>query len=248
MRRAFLFAVVAATAGCPASINGKIDGQGVDTLYSAFMINRDNDVLTLVNASAVSLLDGCNGAARQKKAANDELETYYGRIKGEADPERRKRATEDYLSALVDYDVKNLPTDYWTVSISAAAADPRDIDGTVEINLKNPDPEAEVAASVQLCRVNDHPELKETESGDFRIKRNEDCFIAKRGDVDIKKFDEDKSFQAVADVEVIQIFDGRGFDLDDDGDDVVINFSGGFCKPLLDEIQRELDIEEDFRS
>lgn len=242
MRR---FAVVAipaclALAGCPAGVNGEVDGESVPTLFSALFVQDETDIgtetLTSVRGGGISLLDGCNVAAKRQQNHNTALEDFLDQIDGETDPAAIEDANVELADNLVAYDEENLPSDYWTVSIGVSALDDGDIDGAEsDIDLEKPDPDQDVNASVSVCRVNDYPEEDNGE-----LKTDEDCFIALEGTVTVQKWENEATFQVVADVDLVE-----SDDIDQDVGTVTLNISAGFCAPLQDALDDLDKILED---
>src|SRR5438046_2809678 len=107
----FLFVVpLVIGAGCSASVQGEIDGETVPSLFSAFFIQDKTEVgdttFFSVAGSGVSLFNACDAAAKRQQAINEACKQ---NIKDEEDAgtniDDHKKASKDYVEALVDYDV-----------------------------------------------------------------------------------------------------------------------------------------------
>lgn len=242
MRR-FLVAIVPAClafTGCPAGVNGEVDGDSVPTLFSAFFVQNELDFgeekVTVVSGIGVSLLDGCNVVTRRQENTNTAKEDFLDAIDGETDPNAIEDAQVDFTTALVEYDEKNLPSDYWTVGIAVNALDDGDIDGAEsDIDLEKPDPDQDVRSDVTVCRVNDHPQ-----EDDGVFEADADCWVGLEGTVTVQKWEDENTFQVVADVTLAE-----QDDLDNDVGDVVLTINAGYCAPLQDALDDAEQIEED---
>jgi hypothetical protein len=242
MRR-FLVAVPVALAlsGCPASVNGQVDGQGVPSLFSAFFLERERDIgtetLTSVNGVGVSLFDGCNAAAKRQFAFNVIEEDFFDAIDGETNPDKLEDARVERAEAIAAYDQQNLPSDYWTVGINVSSLNKRKIDGgDSEIDLERPDVDQTILSSVSVCRINDHPQERR---GELRV--DQDCWVGKVGDVEVLKWESEKSFHARADVDLAE-----QEDIEEEVGTVIIEVNAGYCQPLQDALDELEDIFEDF--
>lgn len=241
------------TIGCSASVAGEVDGDPVATLYSALFTEREQDVgpsdtITSVGGAGISVLDGCNGMAKRQENTNELQDQLNGDLDGETDPDKIKDALDAFATGIVDYDEKNIPTDYWFVTIGASAVDADDIDGgDAQIDFKDPDLDAKVFAGVSVCRVNDHPTVGEDDNDFPIVETDQNCFSAIQADVEIVKWVEGETFEvkATATLGDFEDFDPINDEEPNDVGDVEIAISAGFCKPLQDALDDAEKIAED---
>jgi hypothetical protein len=243
LRRISLVSLVALT-GCASSVSGDVDGEKVPALFSAFFVQRKADVPDpqnagqlatqfSVNGTGVSVFDGCNGATKEQKNLNDAFETQTKDLKAAAgDIDASKKVSEDFADAIVDFDVKNKPSDLWTVGVTLAGLDKKKLDGGgADINFKEPPADPEFIGGVQICRVNQHPEKKRNEDGFFEIRTHQTCFTGVKGTVDVKQYTEDKTLTIVADVD-LSVQNGAVTDPDHDDGAATVTIQGGWCEDL----------------
>src|SRR3954470_6603293 len=126
-----------AFAGCSASVAGQVDGQDVPALFSAFFVqdqqatidplNGQDATLFTVNAGGLSVFDGCNQAAKRQSAFNAAFDDQTRALKAAKNADDTQAANDDFVQAIVDYDVANLPSDMWQVSLSMTAFSQADL-------------------------------------------------------------------------------------------------------------------------
>lgn len=244
---------------CPASVNGKVDEEAVDSLLSAFFIEDqddfgEDDTQYTVTGIGTSVLGACEAGTKAQANSNTLLETMYEDIQdAEGDPDAIADAQKAYAEGVVEYEVKNFPTDYWQVSGSVMSLDDgifegleQDIDlEDVDDSTLDPTDDEDAVANVRICRVNDHPTVEEDNDMYF-VERDQDCWVAKKGTLTVSKYESEKAFTIVAEVELTAL-DGDGVikDIDDDDGEVVVNINGAHCPTLEEEIQNMEDIIED---
>jgi hypothetical protein len=240
--------LLATLGGCPASIEGNLDDLSIPSMLSAFFVERpgEGDALS-VNASGLSLLDGCNRTAKRQDAFNEAFDQFIGDIDGETDPDRIKRANEDFVDAQVEYDQQNLPSDYWTVSIGVSAADDRDIEEGVEseIDIEKPVTDQDVFSSVTICRVNDWPEADEDANDNPVVDADQDCWGAIEAVVTVGAYEPGASFDVVAEAVMGEIDPDTGIDPDEDVGEVKITVHASYCEPLEKALDDTEDVQKD---
>ncbi|MCC7111616.1 MAG: hypothetical protein IT382_20140 [Deltaproteobacteria bacterium] len=229
---------------CPASVNGKVDEEAVDSLLSALFIEDqqdygEDDTQYTVTGTGTSVLGACEAGTKAQANTNTLLETMYEDIQD--------------AEGVVEYEVKNFPTDYWQVSATAMALDDglfegleQDIDlEDVDDSTIDPTDDEDAVANVRICRVNDHPTVEE-DNDVFFVERDQDCWLAKKGTLTVSKYESAKAFTVTAEVELTAL-DGDGTikDIDDDAGEVVVNINAAHCPTLEEEIQNMADIIED---
>lgn len=244
---------------CPASVNGKVDEEAVDSLLSALFIEDqqdygEDDTQYTVTGTGTSVLGACEAGTKAQANTNTLLETMYEDIQdAEGDPDAIADAQKAYAEGVVEYEVKNFPTDYWQVSASAMALDDglfegleQDIDlEDVDDSTIDPTDDEDAVANVRICRINDHPTVEE-DNDVFFVERDQDCWLAKKGTLTVSKYESAKAFTVTAEVELTAL-DGDGTikDIDDDAGEVVVNINAAHCPTLEEEIQNMADIIED---
>lgn len=262
--RLLAFTAIATSAAlftaCPASVNGKVDEESVDALLSALFIEDQDDFGTddtmyTVSATGTSVLGACEAGTKAQQNSNTLLETNFEDIQdAEGDPDKIADANEAFAQGIVDYEVKNFPTDYWRVTASVAALDDGLFDGLEQdIDLEDaedsaidPTDDEDAIANLTICRVNDHPKVDEPDDGNFVVERDQDCFVAKKGTLTVNKYDGAKAFTITAEVELTALDgDGQIKDIDDDAGEVTVNINSAHCPTLEEEIQNMEDIIED---
>lgn len=261
--RLLAFSAVATSAAlltaCPASVNGKVDEEAVDALLSAFFIEDqqdygEDDTQYTVTGVGTSVLGACEAGTKAQANTNTLLETMYEDIQdADGDADAIADAQKAYAEGVVDYEVKNFPTDYWRVNASVKALDDglfegleQDIDlEDVDDSTLDPTDDEDAVANLSICRVNDHPKVDESDDV-YTVERDEDCFVAKKGTLTVSKYESEKAFTVTAEVELTAL-DGDGTikDIDDDAGEVVVNINAGHCPTLEEEIQNMSDIIED---
>lgn len=251
-------ALVAGLTGCPASVNGQVDEQAVDALISAFFVQDQTDVgedtRYALSATGVSVLGACDAMTKQQQNYNTLLETNFEDIKdAEGDVDKIDEANEAFVQAQVDYEVQHFPTDYWYVAVSLETMDDGNFDGAEQdIDLEDaedsqldPTDDGDLVAGLTICRTNDHPKLDEPDEHQFKIERDQDCYLAKKGSVTVEKYEESKTLTIKAEVELTPVESDGSVDLDEDAGEVVVNINAGHCPTLEEEIQNAKDIVED---
>lgn len=264
MKRLALLAVpalaLAPLTGCSASVSGKIDGDEVATLFSALYTERESDAfdadgdeatLTSVSGQALSVLDGCAQAAKRQLAINELHDQFLSDLKDaqeDADEDAIKDAHEARAQGEVEYDVANLPTDYWVVVVGASSLDDGAIDGgKAEIKFDEAQ-EDDVIGSLGVCRVNDHPSVDEDDNDIAFVEADADCWGVIEADVEIVKWEKETAFEAKATATLGDFEDFEPLDPDDepkDVGDVEISISAGHCAPLQEALEELDDIIED---
>ncbi len=255
-----LLLVVLATgfAGCAASVDGKVDDMAVDALISALFVQDQmdfgtDDTLYSLSATGVSVLGACDEMTKQRQNYNTLLETNLEDIKdAEADVDKIDEANEAFIQGQVDYEVQHFPTDYWVVMSGLQSLDDANFDGAEQgIDIEDADDSAldptddkDIVASVQICRINDHPKVDEPEDHQFTVERDQDCYLAKKGELAVTKYEEGKTLTIRAEVELTPNDDGE-VDPDEDAGEVVVNINAAHCPALEEEIQNTKDIIED---
>lgn len=245
------------TVGCSASVAGEVDGEAVATLYSALFTEdedelNDDDTLMAVGAGGISVLDGCNQVAKRQENFNTLQDQFNGDFKDaleDGDEDAAKDAAEAFATGVVEYDEKNVPTDYWTVGISAASIDEDEIEGgNIKIEFgEAPDEDAKVFGGVSICRVNDHPSVGEDDNDFPTIETDENCFSAIDADIEIVKWVPGETFEATATATMYDVDDFDPIEDDEPNDvgEVEIKVGAGFCKPLQDALDDAEQIAED---
>lgn len=212
---AVLAVVVAATGACPGGVEGQVDDEDVPAMMSAYFIQRDEvDDVFGVSAGMVSLPNGCDGATARQEAFNDAYATMLNDL--EDNPEDAEDIQEAFSDTVVAYEEDNLPSDYWTVGVAINVED----DGDVEDKFDIEDDAGKV--SVSVCRVNDHPR-----TANKLLRRDEDCFVAEAGDVDVTAYEKDGSFAFTAEVDLVWALDPTR-----EAGDVVITGTASYCEGL----------------
>ena len=257
---AAILALTAGLAGCPANVDGQVDEQSVDALLSALFVQDqddfgESDTMYTLNATGVSVLGACDQGTKYQQAYNDLLQTNLEDVKdADGDVGKLDDANEAFAQGVVDYEVKNFPTDLWRVSASLQTLDDGNFDGAdQDIDLEDPDDSSidptddnDLVANLTICRVNDHPKVDEPEDHQFVVDRDQDCYVAKKGSLVVNKYDEDKTFTITAEVELTALdSDGAIKDIDDDAGKVVVNINAAHCPTLEEEIQNTQDIITD---
>lgn len=256
---ALVVALAAALTGCAASVNGKVDEQAVDALISAFFVQDQTDIgddtLYQLNATGVSVMGACDAMTKERVNYNQLLETNLEDVKdADGDVDQIDDANKAFAEGVVDYQVKNFPTDYWYVAGGVQSYDDGNFDG-VEQDIDIEDMETsgldltddeDVTAGLTICRVNDHPKVDEPEDHMFVIERDADCYLAKKGTLTVSKYEENKTLVINAEVELTPLdSDGAVDDVDDDAGEVVVNINSAYCPTLEEEMQNTKDIIED---
>jgi hypothetical protein len=221
--------VVAFLAGCPGSVTGQVDDEDVPALLSAFFIQLDEtDGAFGMRAAMTSTPGGCENATRRQEAFNEAFEKQQEELKDF--PEDADDINEEFADAVVQYDEQNVPTDYWTVGVGVFVED----DGDVEDEFDIEDDAGKIAVSI--CRINDHPRVK-----DRTVRRDEDCFVAEKGDVEITAFEEGATVAFTAEVDLIYASNP-----DKDAGDVVIEGEATYCESLETAVDDFNEIVADF--
>ncbi len=264
MQRLMTFSLIAlplalsSLTGC-SSVNGEVDGEQVATLFSAFFVEQKTDAfdadgdeaeLTSVSASAISVLDGCAGATKRQLAINELREQFLDDQKQaieDADEDAIKDAADAFANGVVDYDVANLPTDFWTVSVSASSLDDGAISGGKAEVKYDEAPEDDVIGGLSVCRVNDHPSVDEDDNDIAFVDSDADCWLAIEADIEIVKWEEEAAFEGKATATLGDFEDFLAGDEDEPKDvgDVEISVSASHCPTLQDAIDDLQKIEED---
>ncbi len=252
-------ALAAGLTGCAASVNGKLDDQAVDALISAYFtqdqVDVGEDTRYTLSAVGVSVFGACDASTKRQQNANALLETNLEDVKdAEGDVDKIDEANEAQAQGLVDYEVKNFPTDYWYVAASVTSMDDGNFDGAEQdIDIEDtddstldPTDDGDIVAQLMICRVNDHPKVDEPEDHQFEVARDEDCYLAKKGSLAVTKYEEERTLAITAEVETTPLdSDGGVDDVDDDSGEVVVTISAAHCPTLEEEIQNMKDIMED---
>ena len=244
------------TVGCSASVAGEIDGEAVATLYSALFTEDEDDIgeetLTSVGAGGISVLDGCNQMAKRQENANELQDQLNGDLKSaqeDADEDAAIDALDAFAAGIVEYDEKNVPTDYWFVSVGASSIDEDEIEGgNIKIEFgEAPDEDAKVFGGVTVCRVNDHPSVGEDDNDFPIVETDQTCFSAIDADIEIVKWVPGETFEATATATMYDVddFDPINDDEPNDVGEVEIKVGAGFCKPLQDALDDAEQIAED---
>lgn len=263
MKRLALFAVPALALGlgagpigCTSSVNGEVDGKAVDALFSALFTEDEDDfgaddTLTSVNGGAMSVLDGCNGAAKRQQNLNVLQDDLNKDLEDATDEDEIKDAMEKFATGVVEYDEKNLPTDFWTVGITAQSVDDGAIDGG-SFSFKYDDEEPidlaeDVGGGVTVCRINDHPSVGENDQDFPIVEADADCWAAIEADIEIVKWEPEATFNAKATVTLGDFEDFLAGDDDEPKDvgEVEINISAGHCPQLQEAEEEAEEIAED---
>lgn len=245
--------------GC-SSVSGEVDGEAVATLFSAFFVETTTDAfdadgdeaeLTTVSATAVSVLDGCAGATKRQLNFNDLREQFLDDQKdalADADEDALKDAADAFAQGVVDYDVENLPTDFWSVSISAASLDDGEISGgKAEIKYDEAQ-EDDVIGGLGVCRINDHPSVDQDDNDIAFVDQDADCWGVIEADVEIVKWEAGAAFEGKS---TATLGDFEDFDFTDPDDepkdvgDVEVSISASHCPTLQDALDDLRKIEED---
>lgn len=244
--------------GC-SSVNGTVDEENVPTLFSAFFVEQKTDAfdedgeeaeLTTVSATALSVLDGCAGATKRQLNFNELREQFLDEQKEaleDGDEDALKDAAEAFAQGQVDYDVENLPTDYWTVSIGASSLDDGEINGGKAEIKYDEAPEDDVIGSLGVCRVNDHPSVDEDDADIAFVDNDADCWGTIEADIEIVKWEEEAAFEGKATATLGDFEDFLAGDDDEPKDvgDVEISISASHCPSLQDALDDLREIEED---
>jgi hypothetical protein len=251
-----LLGVVVAS-GCSASVSGKIDEEDVPSLFSAFFVQDKNDnfidpldgsTVTLFTAagSGVSLFDGCSGQAKRQDAINTAFDDQTKDLRNAGtDVEAIKAANEKHVDALVDYDKKNLPSDYWVASVSIAGFKQDDLaTANADIDVKDPDNKANFFGAVSVCRVDDFPEKKVDADGVATEVIHQSCFAARKGTVTVKSYTADKTLDISGDVDFSRV-EADGINPDDDSGAATVTISAGWCEDLENFLDDAKKLEED---
>lgn len=264
MQRLMTFSLIALPlalsplAGC-SSVDGEVDGEQVATLFSAFFVEQKTDAfdadgdeaeLTTVSASAISVLDGCAAATKRQLNFNELREKFLDDQKEaieDADEDALIDAADAFAQGQVDYDVENLPTDFWTVSISASSLDDGEINGGKAEIKYDEAPEDDVIGGLGVCRVNDHPSVDEDDNDIAFVDSDADCWGVIEADVEIVKWEEEAAFEGKATATLGDFEDFLAGDEDEPKDvgDVVISVSASHCPSLQEAIDDLQQIEED---
>ncbi len=252
--------LAASLTGCAASVNGKVDDQSVDALISAYFVQDQQDfgtedTLYTLSATGVSVMGACDAMAKFQQNYNQLLETNLEDVKdAEGDVDKLDDANETFAQGVVDYQVKNFPTDYWYVSAGVQSLDDGNFDGVEQdIDIEDadtmgldPTDDEDVTAGLTICRVNDHPKVDEPEDHMFVVERDQDCYLAKKGTLTIGKYEENKTLTITAEVELTPLdSDGAVDDVDDDAGEVVVNINSAYCPTFEEELQNTENIYED---
>lgn len=241
MRRllAFVPVVVGALAGCPASFEGKVDGESVPTLVSAFFVQDQIDAgggITQfsVSASGVSALDACNGATKLQENLNNAFDQ---KIKDDAAANGAiadlQKSNATFVNAQVDFEKKSSPSDFWSVGIGVQSLDDKKIDGaSVKVDIQQPPVITDgPIGSVSICRTNTFPIVKKDDDGTSRIVRDVDCFGSQKGSIDVGKWTKDGALEVTADIDLGKVR-AAGIDPKDDSGSVKVKITAGWCETL----------------
>src|SRR5687768_2685498 len=129
-----LFFVPVLALGCAGGVNGEVDGKAVDMLVGSLMTERElgegDAKISVVSAAALSAFgSGCDSATKRQLAHNDIEETFWSDFNdADGDQDAIEDAFQAKAEAIVDYEEKNVPTDYWTVGIFMSAPDDGDLE------------------------------------------------------------------------------------------------------------------------
>jgi hypothetical protein len=214
---------------CPGNVTGEVDEESVPALLSALFIQLDEaDGAYGVSAAMTTTLGGCEAATKRQEAFNDAYETQQEDLQD--NPEDADDINDEFAETLVAYDEENVPTDYWTVGVSVNVED----DGDVEDKFDIEDDAGKIGVSI--CRINDHPRVK-----DHAVKRDADCFVAEKGDVEVIAFAKDESFEVTAEVDLIWADNP-----DREAGDVVITGTAKYCETLEKAVDDLAELQADF--
>ncbi len=202
--------------GCVGGVEGKVDDESVPTLLSGFFIQLDEqDGVFGVNAAQLSMVNGCDAAAKRQDNLNSLTEAYQKDLKRASGAADLNKANEALADGQVQYDVDNLPSDYWTLSLSIGVARASALDRkTFDV--------AQGEASVTVCRINDYPAEK-----NHTLRPDADCFVGVKGKVTVDAFKKGASLNYVADVDLAD-----GLDVNKDAGSAVITATTSYCAAL----------------
>lgn len=214
---------------CPGNVTGEVDEESVPALLSALFIQLDEaDGAYGVSAAMTTTLGGCEAATKRQEAFNDAFETQQEDLQDS--PEDADDINDEFADTIVAYDEENVPTDYWTVGVSVNVEDDGDVDDKFDIE----DDAGKIG--VAICRINDHPRTK-----DHAVKRDQDCFVAEKGDVEVTAFEKDESFEFTAEVDLIWAENP-----DRKAGDVVITGTAKYCETLEKAVDDFAELQADF--
>jgi hypothetical protein len=248
---------LAPVTGCAGSVSGEVDGESVATLLSALFVEIKSDTvdgdgdeaeLTSISAGATSLLDACAGATKRQLNTNALREQFLEDAIEDADEDALKDAADAFAQGIVDYEVENVPTDYWTLSVGAASIDDGEISGgKAEVQYDEAPEIDDIRGSLSLCRVNDHPSVDEDDNDFAFVEQDADCWSAIEADIEIVKWEEEAAFEAKATATLGDFEDFIAGDEDEPKDvgDVEISISASHCPTLQEAIEEAADIEEE---
>ncbi len=246
----------AALAGCSSTVAGDVDGEQVPSLFSAFFIQQKADALDhdgnpatrfTVAGTGASVFDGCNAAAAQQENVNAAFKQETKDLKDAGDnADDIKKAHEDFVDAVVDYDKAHLPSDFWSAAVSLAGFEKKKLDGGgADIDFKNPDSTQDFDGAVTICRVNDWPEKKKDRDGVASIKDHQTCFAGVKGTVDVNQYTEDETLEIVGDVDLSRANPSSGVNPDNDDGAATVTISGGWCEGLENALDDFTQLQED---
>jgi hypothetical protein len=255
MKRPLLVVVaplLAGLGGCASSVAGEIDGQSVPALFSAFFVQDEQDTvdplngqpatLFTVSAGGLSVFDGCNQTAKRQSAFNAAFDDQTRALKAAKNADDTQAANDDFVQAIVDYDVANLPSDMWQVSLSMTAFSQADLaKGDADIDVKNPEQNPDTIGGASICRVDDWPEAKKQKDGSLVLREHTSCFNAKKGSVTVKQYTKDKTVLITAKVD----FSRDDLFPDDNAGSADVTISAGWCEELEKNLDDLKKLEED---